>query len=114
MKRKLYRLEKGTYKADSLSSAYSVERLDDKTKEGSVCLKVLESKDWTNLPHMETRRRSLGVAVGDGKLFAVGGFDDDRNALQSGEYLDLMNLEAGWKNSLIWGLRGWFGCDLWG
>eukprot|EP00466_Bigelowiella_natans_P009942 jgi/Bigna1/81828/fgenesh1_pg.84_\ len=38
----------------------------------------------------------LGVAVGDGKLFAVGGYDGS-NYHKSGEYLDLKNVDAGWK-----------------
>ena len=43
----------------------------------------------------------MGVAVGDGKLFAVGGRDGaaagDGKYLKSGEYLDLKNVGAGWK-----------------
>jgi len=39
----------------------------------------------------------LGVVVWDDKLFAVGGQNTDCNNLKSGEYLDLKNVNAGWK-----------------
>ena len=55
------------------------------------------SGGWKTLPDMGTARSGLGVAFGDGKLFAVGGFDDNKNNVLSGEYLDLTNFEAGWK-----------------
>eukprot|EP00466_Bigelowiella_natans_P020357 jgi/Bigna1/144257/aug1.85_g18965 len=53
-------------------------------------------KGWTKIPDMNTKRRGVGVAVGDGKLFAVGG-NDGSNRLKNGEYLDLNNMDAGWK-----------------
>eukprot|EP00975_Prorocentrum_lima_P041270 8671024-Prorocentrum_lima.AAC.1 len=44
---------------------------------------------------MNTEREGVGVAVGDGKLYAVGG-GSGGNDLKSGEYLDLKNVGAGW------------------
>eukprot|EP00466_Bigelowiella_natans_P016264 jgi/Bigna1/145496/aug1.100_g20204 len=49
---------------------------------------------WKKIPDMNTERSCLGVAVGDGKLFAVGGYGD--GYLKSGEYLDLKKMDAGW------------------
>eukprot|EP00466_Bigelowiella_natans_P004858 jgi/Bigna1/143226/aug1.77_g17934 len=51
---------------------------------------------WKKLPDVDTERGALGVAVGDGKLFAVGGHDDG-DCHKSGEHLDLKNVDAGWK-----------------
>jgi len=105
MMRLLGRMKKGKHKAEMLVSAYIVERLDDITENKSVDInilvererqrKLLEMKVWTKLPDMNTERFCLGVAVGDGKLFAVGGWDGFHKK-KSGEYLDLMNVNAGW------------------
>jgi len=51
---------------------------------------------WKRVADMTVKRHCHGVAVGDGKLFAVGGYDGS-NGLNSVEYLDLKNLGAGWK-----------------
>eukprot|EP00466_Bigelowiella_natans_P011161 jgi/Bigna1/72011/fgenesh1_pg.18_\ len=121
-KRLLGRMKKGKHKAEMLVSAYVVERLDDLTVEKSADInilqllvererqrKLLEMKGWKRLPEMNTKRFALGVAVGDGKLFAVGGYDGS-NTLRNGEYLDLKNMKAGWKKlpdmrSIRWGLK---------
>mmetsp|Transcript_13033 Transcript_13033/g.21698 ORF Transcript_13033/g.21698 Transcript_13033/m.21698 type:complete len:107 (+) Transcript_13033:55-375(+) len=42
---------------------------------------------WKKLPDMMTKRGYLGVAVGDGKLFAVGGSRDGIVHFKSGEWL---------------------------
>eukprot|EP00466_Bigelowiella_natans_P004378 jgi/Bigna1/129732/aug1.9_g4440 len=78
--------------------------LDSKSGE-HLDLKDL-SAGWKELPDMRAVRRCLGVAFGDGKLFAVGGRNNDEwdyetesdpSTLGSGEYLDLKDLSAGWK-----------------
>eukprot|EP00466_Bigelowiella_natans_P019503 jgi/Bigna1/144403/aug1.87_g19111 len=73
-------------------------------KDGSNLLKSGEYLDlkkmdagWKKLPDMNIKRDGLGVAVGDSKLFAVGGEGGYRNLLKSGEYLDLKKMDAGWK-----------------
>eukprot|EP00466_Bigelowiella_natans_P001938 jgi/Bigna1/140702/aug1.57_g15410 len=68
------------------------EEAERRKKEAERQRKLLEMKMWTKIPDMNTTRNGLGVAVGDGKLFAVGGWGD-----KSGEYLDLKNVDAGWK-----------------
>eukprot|EP00466_Bigelowiella_natans_P008793 jgi/Bigna1/139069/aug1.48_g13777 len=96
-----------------LVSACIVERLDDLKLDKSVNVngqqilaelerqrKLSEMKMWTKLPDVGTERNDVGVAVGDGKLFAVGGHDNDDKGydLKSGEYLDLKTVDEGWKN----------------
>eukprot|EP00466_Bigelowiella_natans_P002349 jgi/Bigna1/145283/aug1.97_g19991 len=108
-KRLLGRMKKGKHKAEMLVSAYVVERLGNLIVDESVDinirqlqlaqqereLKLLEM-GWRKLPDMRTERVGLDVVVGDGKLFAVGGWDGS-NHLIIGEYLDLKNVNAGWK-----------------
>ena len=43
---------------------------------------------WVTLEPMPTARAGLGVAVVDGKLYALGGFDDDNNYLAVNEMYD--------------------------
>mmetsp|Transcript_149942 Transcript_149942/g.462880 ORF Transcript_149942/g.462880 Transcript_149942/m.462880 type:complete len:443 (-) Transcript_149942:97-1425(-) len=43
---------------------------------------------WTQLPPMATRRRALGAAALDGKVYAIGGFDGERE-LRTAEVFDL-------------------------
>jgi len=140
-KRLLGRMKKGKHKAEMLVSAYIVERLDDITVEKSADINILqllvererqrklsEMKMWTRIPDMNTKRYGLGVAVWDvgnaryglgvavwdGKLFAVGG-GDGSNYLKSGEYLDLKNVNAGWKKLPdVMTERRWLGDGRWG
>jgi len=104
--RLLGRMKKGKHKAEMLVIAYIVERLDDLIVDKSVYIniqqqlewkrKLSEMKVWNKLPDMMTERGGLGVAVGDGKLFAVGGHDGN-DELKSGEYLNLNDVDTGWK-----------------
>eukprot|EP00466_Bigelowiella_natans_P003270 jgi/Bigna1/142647/aug1.72_g17355 len=122
-KRLLGRMKKGKHKAENAGGVLrSSRRCDDLTVEKSADInilqllvererqrKLLEMKGWKRLLEMNTKRFALGVAVGDGKLFAVGGYDGS-NTLRNGEYLDLKNMKAGWKKlpdmrSIRWGLK---------
>jgi len=95
--RLLGRMKKGKHKAEMLVIAYIVERLDDLIIDKSVYIniqqqlewkrKLSEMKVWNKLPDMMTERSGLGVAVGDGKLFAVGGSRDGIVHFKSGEWL---------------------------
>ena len=40
----------------------------------------MESRNWRRLPDTLTKRDSLGLAVFDGQLFAVGGFNNLENS----------------------------------
>uniref|UniRef100_A0A6V3J4M6 Uncharacterized protein n=1 Tax=Lotharella globosa TaxID=91324 RepID=A0A6V3J4M6_9EUKA len=55
---------------------------------------------WKQLPQMNTPRYGVGLVHADGKLFAIGGSLDSKDSyptLRSVEFLDLKNVDAGWK-----------------
>eukprot|EP00466_Bigelowiella_natans_P009880 jgi/Bigna1/90962/estExt_fgenesh1_pg.C_840019 len=53
---------------------------------------------WKEVPDVMTERSFLGVVIGDGKLFAVGGADGPDGVGKPAEHLDsLKNVDARWK-----------------
>ena len=107
LRRLLGEMKKGKHKAEMPVSAYTVRKLDDLIESKSAdfgeylraevrAQKMSEMNMWKKLPDMETARGGLGVAFGDGKLFAVGGYDNKTN-FRSVECLDLSNSEARWE-----------------
>eukprot|EP00466_Bigelowiella_natans_P011407 jgi/Bigna1/140063/aug1.54_g14771 len=83
-----------TCKAFQIEDEHTKAQERQKKKIKELKQKSSEMKGWTKLPDVNTERQHLGVAVGDGKLFAVGGCGGD--FLKSGEHLDLKNVDAGW------------------
>eukprot|EP00466_Bigelowiella_natans_P007166 jgi/Bigna1/88992/estExt_fgenesh1_pg.C_420014 len=57
-----------------------------KQQETKKAIEDYLKEGWKKIPDVNTERNLSGVAVGDGKLFAVGGHDGDC-ALKSGEHL---------------------------
>eukprot|EP00466_Bigelowiella_natans_P009173 jgi/Bigna1/133858/aug1.22_g8566 len=73
-------------------------KLKEEAEQETKMFEDLVKDGWKALPHMRTQRGRLGVAIGDGKLFAVGGsVRYGFGRLGSGEYLDLKDMEGGWK-----------------